>query len=190
MIGRLYADGAMQQTADFRFSVLQGSCVGGSTVVNNAVCFDPPDRCSRAGTTRPAHDAGLDVGAARASCSTRVERAWTCTAQRRARAQPRPAAHYLDGVEAARARRPASWTSASCDANIARLPRLRLLQHRLRVRAKLSMLDTPLPRAQARSPGAACGSSPSARSSGCATLSGKPARVVELRARLAPTAAA
>jgi hypothetical protein len=39
MIGRLYADGVMQQTEDWRFTVLQGSCVGGSTTVNNAVCF-------------------------------------------------------------------------------------------------------------------------------------------------------
>ena len=44
MIGLLYGDGVFEQTEDFRFTVLQGSCVGGSTVVNNAVCFDPPDR--------------------------------------------------------------------------------------------------------------------------------------------------
>ncbi len=44
MIGRLYADGVMQQTEDWRFTVLQGSCVGGSTTVNNAVCFRPPER--------------------------------------------------------------------------------------------------------------------------------------------------
>src|SRR5258705_238278 len=43
MIGKLYADGVFQQTRDFRFTVLQGSCVGGSTVVNNAVCFEPPE---------------------------------------------------------------------------------------------------------------------------------------------------
>ena len=43
MIGRLYADGVMQQTEDWRFTVLQGSCVGGSTTVNNAVCFRPPE---------------------------------------------------------------------------------------------------------------------------------------------------
>lgn len=43
MMSRLYADGALQQSQDFRFRVLQGSCVGGTTVVNNAVCFDMPD---------------------------------------------------------------------------------------------------------------------------------------------------
>ena len=39
---KLYNEGALQVARDFRFQVLQGMCVGGSTVVNNAVCFDPP----------------------------------------------------------------------------------------------------------------------------------------------------
>lgn len=43
MVSKLYADGALQLARDFRFQVFQGSCVGGSTVVNNAVCFDLPD---------------------------------------------------------------------------------------------------------------------------------------------------
>jgi choline dehydrogenase-like flavoprotein len=42
MVSQLYADGALQMARDFRFQVFQGSCVGGSTVVNNAVCFDLP----------------------------------------------------------------------------------------------------------------------------------------------------
>lgn len=43
MVSRLYANGALQISRDFRFQVFQGSCVGGSTVVNNAVCFETPD---------------------------------------------------------------------------------------------------------------------------------------------------
>jgi len=43
MVSRLYADGALQISRDFRFQVFQGSCVGGSTVVNNAACFRTPD---------------------------------------------------------------------------------------------------------------------------------------------------
>lgn len=39
----LYGDGALTLSRDFRFQVLQGMCVGGSTVVNNAVCFDLPE---------------------------------------------------------------------------------------------------------------------------------------------------
>ncbi|MGH2797757.1 MAG: GMC family oxidoreductase N-terminal domain-containing protein [Thermoleophilaceae bacterium] len=41
-ISNLYADGALQLSRDFSFQVLQGMCVGGSTVVNNAVCFNLP----------------------------------------------------------------------------------------------------------------------------------------------------
>lgn len=43
MVSRLYANGALQLSRDFRFQVFQGRCVGGSTVVNNAVCFDTPE---------------------------------------------------------------------------------------------------------------------------------------------------
>jgi choline dehydrogenase-like flavoprotein len=60
MVSKLYADGALQQAADFRFQVIQGSVVGGSSVVNNAVCFDTPlsvlDRWNDSGI-----DAGLDL---------------------------------------------------------------------------------------------------------------------------------
>lgn len=43
-ITTLYDRGMLQVAEDFKFSVLQGNCVGGSTTVNNAICFDPPDR--------------------------------------------------------------------------------------------------------------------------------------------------
>ena len=61
MIGKLYADGVMQQTEDFNFTVLQGSCVGGSTTVNNAVCFRPPEPVLRRWNDPNTNDAGLDV---------------------------------------------------------------------------------------------------------------------------------
>ncbi|NNG15029.1 MAG: FAD-binding protein, partial [Gemmatimonadales bacterium] len=41
-ITSLYDRGMLQVAEDFKFSVLQGNCVGGSTTVNNAICFDPP----------------------------------------------------------------------------------------------------------------------------------------------------
>jgi len=44
MVSRLYSDGALQITQSLRFTVLQGSAVGGTTVVNNAVCFNTPHR--------------------------------------------------------------------------------------------------------------------------------------------------
>jgi len=43
MVSRLYQNGALQLSRDFRFQIFQGSCVGGSTVVNNAACFKTPE---------------------------------------------------------------------------------------------------------------------------------------------------
>lgn len=43
MIRMLYAEGGLQTTRSFDFSILQGQCVGGTTVVNNAVCFQMPE---------------------------------------------------------------------------------------------------------------------------------------------------
>jgi choline dehydrogenase-like flavoprotein len=59
MIGKLYGDGVFQQTEDFRFTVLQGSCVGGSTVVNNAVSIPPPAHVLARWNGR--YGAGLDL---------------------------------------------------------------------------------------------------------------------------------
>ena len=43
MISKLYVDGGLQLTQDFDLSILQGSCLGGSTIVNNGICFRIPD---------------------------------------------------------------------------------------------------------------------------------------------------
>ena len=58
----LYADGGMQMSTDARFQVLQGKCVGGTTVVNNAVCFDLPDEVLERWNDGNGLDAGLDAG--------------------------------------------------------------------------------------------------------------------------------
>ena len=63
----LYASGGMQMSTDARFQVLQGKCVGGSTVVNNAVCFELPDHVLERWNDPNGLNAGLDesgVGAA------------------------------------------------------------------------------------------------------------------------------
>jgi choline dehydrogenase-like flavoprotein len=39
MVSRLYFEGGLQLTLDFGMHILQGACVGGSTLVNNAICF-------------------------------------------------------------------------------------------------------------------------------------------------------
>ena len=56
----LYADGAMQMSRDARFQVLQGKCVGGSTVVNNAVCLDIPPPTLKRWNDPDGLDAGID----------------------------------------------------------------------------------------------------------------------------------
>ncbi|MEO8167560.1 MAG: GMC family oxidoreductase, partial [bacterium] len=43
MLPMLYTDGGLQLTQDFDLAILQGSCVGGTTVVNNGICFRVPD---------------------------------------------------------------------------------------------------------------------------------------------------
>jgi choline dehydrogenase-like flavoprotein len=57
---RLFADGGMQMSVDSRFQVLQGKCVGGSTVVNNAVCYDLPARTLERWNDPDGLDAGID----------------------------------------------------------------------------------------------------------------------------------
>ncbi|MCA8970731.1 MAG: GMC family oxidoreductase [Planctomycetes bacterium] len=47
MIARLYRDGGAQTNTDADMFVLQGSCVGGSTVLTNAVCFRMPEDVRR-----------------------------------------------------------------------------------------------------------------------------------------------
>jgi choline dehydrogenase-like flavoprotein len=61
MVSRLYEDGAIQAARDFRFTVFQGSCVGGSTVVNNAVCFKMPDEVLEKWNDKSGINAGLDT---------------------------------------------------------------------------------------------------------------------------------
>jgi choline dehydrogenase-like flavoprotein len=42
-----YREGGLQLTLDFGMYVLQGRCVGGSTFLNNGICFDIPDAAFR-----------------------------------------------------------------------------------------------------------------------------------------------
>lgn len=43
MVRKLYKEGGLQQTKRFDLIILQGECMGGTTVINNSVCFPMPD---------------------------------------------------------------------------------------------------------------------------------------------------
>lgn len=47
MIRQLYKEGGLQQTKRFGLTILQGECVGGSTVINNGICAKIPDGVRR-----------------------------------------------------------------------------------------------------------------------------------------------
>ena len=44
MIGKLYKDGGLQLTQNFDMSILQGEGLGGTTLINNGICFRIPDK--------------------------------------------------------------------------------------------------------------------------------------------------
>ena len=121
---RLYNEGALQLATDFSLQVLQGMCVGGGTTINNALCLARPRRCS---TT------GRSAGSTAARCGRRSARSgrWLgVTPIRDDDHHRRP--------RALRRRRSARWACPAARADGGqhhrRLPRHRLLQHRLRVR--------------------------------------------------------
>ena len=60
MISKLYSDGALQIAQSLHFTVLQGSCVGGTTVVNNAVCFETPQPVLDKWNDSSGWNAGID----------------------------------------------------------------------------------------------------------------------------------
>src|SRR5574341_120120 len=47
MIPLLYRSGGAIFDDSFRIAISQGCCIGGSTIINDAVCFDPPSRIRR-----------------------------------------------------------------------------------------------------------------------------------------------
>jgi choline dehydrogenase-like flavoprotein len=67
MLSRLYGDGGLQMAESFKFNIVQGSCVGGTTVVNNAVCFATPDPVLDRWNDPAGADAGLDRARYRAA---------------------------------------------------------------------------------------------------------------------------
>jgi choline dehydrogenase-like flavoprotein len=44
LVGRIYADSGARATHDAAIPILQGRCVGGTTVINHGICFRTPER--------------------------------------------------------------------------------------------------------------------------------------------------
>ena len=95
MIPALYAGSGLQGTEDGSISVLQGRAVGGSTVVNDAVCFRPPPELEERWR---AHGMDIDLAALDRHVGT-VERVMGVTRIPRAQVNR---ANYLVGLGAAR----------------------------------------------------------------------------------------
>jgi choline dehydrogenase-like flavoprotein len=132
MYARLYSDGALQLSRDFSVQVLQGMCVGGSTVVNNGVSFDLPPAVLDEWNDR--WDAGLDP----AEIERSFERVRTLiSVQAQDKTPPNPIASRLDAGRF----RPVEANLEDClgcgNCNIG-----------CKYGRKLSMLDRVLPEAQ------------------------------------------
>jgi choline dehydrogenase-like flavoprotein len=143
-ISDLYADGALQLSRDFSFQVLQGMCVGGSTVINNAVCFDLPDHVLRH-WNGPEHEAGLDPD--RLGRSIATVREWL-------RVRRPPSAHlqggaekFLEGARKLGLTEP-PYSVDVVEANISDCPGSGYCNIGCPFGTKLSMLDKVLPEGQ------------------------------------------
>jgi choline dehydrogenase-like flavoprotein len=171
MIGRLYADGVMQQTEDWRFTVLQGSCVGGSTTVNNAVCFRPPEAVIDGWE-------GIDDGALYASVDA-VEH-FLRVARQPAKALNPSGAEYATAARGRSELRDVDVVRANIDGCVG----CGYCNIGCKWGHKLSMLETALPWAQRDFPGRVQIVS-DCEVERLITRSGEPKRVEALRAKLA-----
>lgn len=145
-LSSLFADGALTLSRDFRFQALQGRCVGGSTVVNNAVCFRLPDHVLDRWLDRGGGDAGLDPQALHAAFD-RVE----CILGIGEVAERTPlnggAPNVVEGVRRLGLDQPPA-DFGRVDANVEECLGCGYCNTGCAYGRKLSMLDTRLPRAQ------------------------------------------
>lgn len=146
MLAKLYADGALQLSQDFRFQVLQGSCVGGTTVINNAVCFDLPQPMLERWNDPQALDAGLDPERLRASLET-VRSFVGVESQQNPTMLNHGARFFVDGIRKLNLNATPNDT-APVNANIHQCVGCGYCNIGCKFGKKLSMLDTVLPRTQ------------------------------------------
>jgi choline dehydrogenase-like flavoprotein len=151
MISKLYVDGLMQQSEDWRFTVLQGNCVGGSTAVNNAVCFRPPERVLDRWNDHLTHDANIDRGDLAKSVAA-VESLLTVQPQAPDVPLNPSGVKYVEGARNLVAA-PGELEVGVVNANIEGCYGSGYCNIGCRWGKKLSMLETALPRAQKDGPG-------------------------------------
>jgi choline dehydrogenase-like flavoprotein len=147
MLTKLYSDGALQLSRDFRFQVLQGSCVGGTTVVNNAVCFDLPREVLDRWNDPAQFDARLD--AARLGKSFEEVRALLSVQRQNHKNLNLGARFFLEGLAAQGLDKPPNVADV-VEANITGCLGCGYCNIGCRFGRKLSMLDTVLPLIQKR----------------------------------------
>jgi choline dehydrogenase-like flavoprotein len=154
MISRLYSDGALQISQSLRFTVLQGSCVGGTTVVNNAVCFDTPDRVLAEWNNPNGLNAGLDIAAFRAAQQAVRQRLHIQSIRHSSATRPwqavlNPGDSVIEhGVERIRAQANGQLEYDVIEANITDCLGCGYCNIGCKYGRKLSMLDEVLPAAQ------------------------------------------
>jgi choline dehydrogenase-like flavoprotein len=142
---QLYSDGALQQSRDFSFQILQGKCVGGSTTVNNAVCFDLPRTVLE--HWNGALEAGIDPRALDDSFAAMRE---FMQVGKPPSSHPQGGAHkFVEGVRELGLDAP-PYRLDEVDANIADCPGSGYCNIGCPFGNKLSMLDTVLPDGQRR----------------------------------------
>ena len=141
-LSRLYADGALQQSRDFSFQILQGKCVGGSTTVNNAVCFDLPETVLE--HWNGPLEAGIDPEALKASFAE--TRKFMQVGKPPSTEPQGGAKKFVDGVRELRL--PPDYRLDEVETNIADCPGSGYCNIGCQFGNKLSMLDTVLPNAQ------------------------------------------
>jgi choline dehydrogenase-like flavoprotein len=149
MLTTLYRDGAVQMARDFKLQVLQAMCVGGTTVVNNAVSIPPPPEVLDEWERRLGHDFDRE----------RLERGVGRIQERLGIVEQPPRIHspgakkFIAGVEALGLTDSARRYGA-IEANIRNCLGCGYCNIGCAYGRKLSMLDTLLPQAQGEYGGA------------------------------------
>ncbi len=139
----LFADGGMQMSKDARFQVLQAKCVGGGTVINNAVCFNISEPALSRWNDPDGLDAGLDQ--ARLAQSFERMRSFFPVQSQEGAPRQRGGDKMAEGIQALGL----DGTMSVVDANIQDCLGSGYCNIGCPFGKKLSALDATLPRAQA-----------------------------------------